>query len=230
MIVTPFITLAAYSLFGFFNAIAVLRVIFKPIKPGVIFWEIDELIAKKLYRRLYLVVIIFFISALMYLIVAAQGLPESANVISLGVLIIVGVVNLIWAVFLFRKVRGFLQYQWLRIAIYVVLISVVGLYWFGYRNLALTLLWYLVGTSIALTIVRLFSHLLNELFDSFDKGVYVWQQKTRSFINIKPDETVPGMIWARVASTILLWMIFMMFIRIGVSATTANFLQDTNLH
>jgi small-conductance mechanosensitive channel len=120
--------------------------------------------------------------------------------IAIGTLIGFALARLTWlmsAHFLFIQRT---RLHWM--AVITLLIAVAAL-WLGYRNFAVFLFTGVFGTLFLLLAAWLLLKIPTEIFDGLDEGRTPWQQRLRKHLGLKSNEIVPGLLWLRMASTLV---------------------------
>ena len=104
----------------------------------------------------------------------------------------------------------------------VLLLISLFLEWSGYRSMSRFLWGGLVFTALTLVVYYLAEHLLRDFYNGVDHGRKPWQERFRKFLSVGENETVPGLVWLRLLSIILLWTaIGVLFLKVwGVSDST----------
>ncbi|MBI5040217.1 MAG: mechanosensitive ion channel family protein, partial [Gammaproteobacteria bacterium] len=109
---------------------------------------------------------------------------------------------------LFAKIREQDELRWVGLLMAVVLVVSLGAEWSGYRNLALTMLRFIIGSLFAFGVVLTLMRLFHELYDALEQGVGPRPLRLRQLLNVAPNRPVPGLVWFRIATNVLLWSLF----------------------
>jgi potassium efflux system protein len=99
-----------------------------------------------------------------------------------------------------------------RLLIILALFAGLMAEWAGYRNLAGLIIGGLVNTLLLFAIIFLLARVMNELYDGMDEGRYQWQQRIRNRLGLKAGEFVPGLVWLRAMTHLMLWGGFLLLL------------------
>jgi len=170
-----------------------------------------------------------YIGYLLFSTLFSQHLPEAAYLLARGVYAALLFLNMIWALWLYARMRTQDELRWLGFPMALVLVVSLGAEWIGYRNLALTLLRVIFGSLFAFGVTLLLTRLFHELFDGFEQGSGNFSKRLRHLIGVVPGKTVPGLLWLRITVNLLLWSAFgYALLRIWqVSAATIQQVENT---
>ena len=138
------------------------------------------------------------------------------------------ILNIIWILWLLGDIPRFKNTRWMRLGLYLLLFSILIAEWLGYRNLSFILLRGLFGTVIVFGIFILADRLFSELYDELDQGRYSWHRRIKIALGLKTLEHIPGLVWLRVITAIVIWGAFVFIIlRIwDLSDTALQQIQD----
>ncbi|MBO0614836.1 mechanosensitive ion channel family protein [Thiothrix fructosivorans] len=89
-----------------------------------------------------------------------------------------------------------------------LLIAVASL-WLGYRNFAVFLFTGVFGTLFLLLAAWLSLKIPTEIFDGLDEGRTPWQQRLRKQLGLRSTQIVPGLLWLRLANTLVVSGLFL---------------------
>ncbi|MBT3206671.1 MAG: mechanosensitive ion channel family protein [Gammaproteobacteria bacterium] len=186
-----------------------IRVLLNPCPPGQRFTRLSEDISRLLARRLRLLSKLLLAGFLMYSALEIHDFPVQITALLRNVYLILLVLNLIWAIWLFRFYEGVSNVLLLRSLIIVGLLGCLVADWLGYVNLAMYILLAITGSILLWTLTTFIIRIWTDFLDSMDEGRTVWQQRFRKFIGVKSDEYIPGSIWFRFTFAIISWSIFL---------------------
>ncbi|MGA7802110.1 MAG: mechanosensitive ion channel domain-containing protein [Gammaproteobacteria bacterium] len=224
----PFLGVVAYGLPAYFLLIAAIHLFLAPSPPGELFLDLPPESARALGRRLQVLATLLFVGYLLFATLLTQSFPESAVRLARGVFVAALVLNMMWALFLFGRMPGsFVGSLWLRVPLHLLLLVVLGAEWAGYRNLAVMGFRTVLGTLLALGLLKFLSRLLTDLYDSLDEGRQAWQRRLRQAVGLKPGDPMPGLVALRVTTSVLLWAAFVLgILRVwGLSETAVAQVQ-----
>ncbi|HKJ10188.1 MAG TPA: mechanosensitive ion channel domain-containing protein [Gammaproteobacteria bacterium] len=224
----PFLGVLAYGLPPYFLFIVAIHLFLAPSPPGKLFLEVPPGPAKALARRLQVLATLAFVGYLLFATLLTQSFPESAVQLARGVFVPALMLNMMWALFLFGRMPGsFVGSLWLRVPLHLLLLAVVACEWLGYRNLAIVGFRTVLGTLLALGLLRFIGRLLSDFYDSLDEGRQAWQRRLRETVGLKPGDPMPGLVAVRATTTVLLWAAFVLgILRVwGLSETAVAQVQ-----
>ncbi|MFZ0469584.1 MAG: mechanosensitive ion channel domain-containing protein, partial [Thiogranum sp.] len=116
------------------------------------------------------------------------------------------VLNVIWVVWLLRRLEGWRD-KWA-----LLLLISLGLFGggvagtIGYINLGALVIVGIAYTLALLGLALVVSQFFSDLFDGLDEGRYRWQKAVRRSIGLKDGEYVPGLGWLRLVVNLALWI------------------------
>ncbi len=161
--------------------------------------------ARKLSHRLMTLVLIIFLGYLIFSTILSQSLPEPALLLTRGIYGAVVIINLIMVIWLVGRFNRARSNQLFRAGIILLLLCALIAELYGYRNISAYILRTVLGTLIAFDIFKLLDILLSESLDRLETGEGRWQQKLHLSMGLKPEQTMPGIIWVRIIFNLLLW-------------------------
>jgi len=217
----PFISVIAYGLPIYFSLIALVEIFLEPRKPAVSFHNLPKLVAAGLAQRLKVFFLLLFIGYLLFTTLLTQSLPEETLLLSRGILVVIFVMNLVWAVRLLGDIPYLADTFVIRFGISLLLLSVLVAELLGYRNLSSYIITAVFGTLILFGIFIIVLRLLKEFFDGLDKGKRKWQCYIRESLGVKSRKKLPELFWIRFVVLSGLWLgLFAVVLRIwGLSET-----------
>ncbi|MGD2056767.1 MAG: mechanosensitive ion channel, partial [Gammaproteobacteria bacterium] len=116
--------------------------------------------------------------------------------------------QLVWLVSTLRGAPPPLDSPKLRGMIVLLLLAGLFIEVLGFRNLSWYLFRGLLGTALLAVVLWLLNSVLQDSFDGMDTGRYAWERKLRDRLSLKDDEPMPGLIWLRLLTVLLLWLAF----------------------
>ncbi len=201
---TALIKHLCYLLTMFFWASVVIRATLEPGNTQWVFAPIQPKRRHALAQRIRVLLGLVFIS-LLFSMVAAQ-LPESmAHFIRLCIMLgLAG--NLIWLIWLIDSLERFAGRSRKLRGVLVSLLLVTGIAEIGgYLNFSAYLLQGFIGTLLAISILWLLNEFTREVFDGLDTGQRRWHRAVRKKLAVAADAHVPGLLWFRFFSLIVVW-------------------------
>jgi potassium efflux system protein len=202
---TPFVGLVAYGLPAYFLLAALIELFLAPPSPAVPFLPVDGAIARAVARRLKILARLVYLGYLLFSTLLWQSLPEPALLLTRAIFAAVLVPNVIWSIWLFRRLTRIEELNWLRAAASVLLVVALAAEWLGYRNLSVFLLGGIVGTMMSVGIALLLSRLFRELYEGLAGGSGGWYQEARRLLGLAPGAPFPGLTWLRFLTTLAIW-------------------------
>ncbi|MCK4674648.1 MAG: mechanosensitive ion channel family protein, partial [Gammaproteobacteria bacterium] len=201
----PFVTELFVGLLVFFLAITVIRLLFSPVPPARPFLAFSPHIAQALAKRLKVLAILGLIGYMAFYTVFSESIIESHLMLMRNIFSLFFVVNLVWTLQVITKSPKLPKLRY--ISILVILAVSVSLIaeWMGYRNLAFGGRRIIMLTFIAFVIFIGISKVFRDLFNAIDDGVYPWCRRIHKTLGVEQHEKVPGLIWIRLLTTIVIW-------------------------
>jgi len=114
-------------------------------------------------------------------------------------------VGLTWSALILGRVPGLAGTRSVRFLMVLVAVVIAVAETAGYRNLSVYLLVSFGGTAAGLLVAKEASLLFTHLYDGLDEGSYAWQRAFRKWVGLSAEERVPGLIWFRLASGLVVW-------------------------
>jgi small-conductance mechanosensitive channel len=167
--------------------------------------------ARLLGRWVRILAALLLIGGLLLSANAVIGLPDPHYLLLRTVSVWLLVVGLAWSALILRRVPGLAGTRGMRILLVLASLVIAIAESAGYRNLSVYLLVGLGGTAAGLLVAKEASLLLTHLFDGLDEGTYAWQRAFRQYFGLSAEERVPGLIWFRLASGLVVWATFLLW-------------------
>lgn len=224
----PFVNVLLYGLPVYVLTLIVIHWTLAPRPPMRKLLAASDELTRRMARRLRVLALLAFLGYLVFSTLLAQHLPEEAYLLTRGLYAGLLFLNMIWALRLFARMREKDELRWLGLLMALVLVVSLAAEWLGYRNLALGIVRSVLGSLIALGTTLVAARLFRELHDALEQGEGVWPRRLRHLLGVAPGHAIPGMLWLRVATNLLLWALFgYALLRIWqVSATTIRVIED----
>jgi potassium-dependent mechanosensitive channel len=201
----PFVTTLAIALLIYLAFITAVRFIFSPVEPAQTFLDFTPGIALKLSRRLRILAILSFVGYLAFYTIFSESIPELNRLLLRDVFSLLIVLNLIWLFAVLVRSPKLENMRWLLIALIIVFALSLAAEWAGYRNLGLHARRAVLLTFILLAVFLTLSKLFRDLFDAMDDGTYDWCKRLHQKLGVEEKKTLPGLVWIRLLTTILIW-------------------------
>ena len=223
---TPFIKTLSFGLVAFISFIAVIRLLFNPAKPAEPFFDYSPGVATKLSRRFHILALLSLLGYLAFYTVYSESIPELNRLLLRDAFSLAFVLNLIWLFWVLLRSPKLIVYRWLFIGLIVSFAVTVGMEWSGYRNLGLSARRFILALLALFFLFFTVSKMFRDLFNAMDDGTYVWSQRLHERLALEPKQTIPGLIWIRLITTIIVWGLFAYIIIISID-TTGSILEHT---
>lgn len=204
----PFVNVLLYGLPVYLFVLLCIHLALAPRPPSQRLLAVNDALAVGMARRLQVLALLAYVGYLLFSTLLAQHLPVEAYLLTRGVYATLLFLNLIWAFWLFARIREQDELRWVGLLMSLVLVVCLGAEWLGYRNLALAVLRVVFGSLVAFGATLLLARLFHELFDALESGEGPWGRRMRHLLNVAPGRALPGLIWIRITVTVLIWILF----------------------
>jgi len=196
------------SILVYLGGLTVIQALLNPCPPAVHFLNMDPVYARAVCRRIH--GLLFLVLALILVFSAGilAALTAEQWYLIRAVFFAVATVQLVWLVSTLRGAPPPLDKPKLRGLIVLLLLAGLIIELLGFRNLSWYLFRGLLGTALLAVVLWLLNSVLQDSFDGLDTGRYAWERRLRDRLSLKEDEPVPGLIWLRLLTVLLLWMAF----------------------
>jgi small-conductance mechanosensitive channel len=161
--------------------------------------------ATTLDRWLKILVGLLILGSLISTAEAVIRLPDPHYLLLRTVMVWLLFVSLLWSAVILGRVPGLAGTRTSRVLLVLAVLIIAVAETSGYRNLSEHLLLGFGGTAIGLGIFSFISRSFVYFFDGLDEGRYAWQKLLRKRMELKAREVVPGLIWLRLATSLLIW-------------------------
>lgn len=208
----PITTTLAYGLTFLSLAYFLIHFSLTPPPPGGLFINIEQAVARGLARRLKLLSLIVFLGYLVLETAVESSLPAHALSLVRTALIVTFAINLIWVLWLFRRLQGLLAHPSLRYSLSLVLAVSVLVDLSGYSNLAIWLVRSVFGSLLAIVVFLNFINMTNELLEGLQQGRQQWQRRVREFLGMPRIGTIKGLFWLRVVVLLGWWSVLVLLL------------------
>jgi potassium efflux system protein len=208
----PNVLLLGLGLTFYALTLVVVRGLFNPPAPAGLYLPVPEAVCRALAHRLYVLATLLLIGFFIFSTILLQQLPDAALLLTRTVFSTVLVINLGWVLWLVGELPVWRHTAPVRVLFILALLAGLIAEWAGYRNLSGLLIGGLVNTLLLFAIVFLLARVMNELYDGMDEGRYRWQQRFRTRFGLKDGEIVPGLVWLRAMTQLMLWGGFLLLL------------------
>jgi small-conductance mechanosensitive channel len=194
-----------FSLLAYFIIAAGVRVLLNPCPPASHYLALDESIAQPLSRRSRVLVLIILIWWLLQKLQTDGLIDESMFSLARYGIGLVWVLNVVWVIWLLRRVEGWRDKWAVPGLISLALLTGLVASWIGYMNLGELVIRGITRTLVLFGLAVVLGRFFSDLFDGLDEGRYRWQRAVRQAVGLKGAEYVPGLGWLRVLVKLGLW-------------------------
>ena len=202
----PFVLTMMYGLLAYVAIAAGIRTLLNPCPPATHYLPLPEAVAIPLSRRSRVLALILLFRWLMLELHADGLLDETMYALTRQIIGWVFILNVIWVVWLLRRLEGWRD-KWA-----LLLLISLGLFGggvaggIGYINLGALVIVGIAYTLVLLGLALVVSQFFSDLFDGLDEGRYRWQKAVRRSIGLKDGDYVPGLGWLRLFVNLALWI------------------------
>jgi small-conductance mechanosensitive channel len=202
----PLVFIMLCALLFYFAIAAFISALLNPSPPAAPVLPLPSEIAIPLSRRSRLLAVVA-LARWLVLELHANGLLDDA-MFSLARQVIgwVWVLNVIWAIWLLRRLDSWHKKWTFPFLICTTLLGGVLAAAIGYINLGTLIV---VGITYSMGLIGLtwvLTQFFSDFFDGLDQGRYGWQIAVRRAIGLKDEDYVPGLGWSRLLVNLVLWM------------------------
>jgi potassium-dependent mechanosensitive channel len=202
----PFVLILMYGLLAFLVIAAGIRILLNPCPPATHYLPLPEAVAIPLSRRSRVLVLIVLIRWLMQALHADGLLDETMFALTRQIIGWVFVLNVIWVVWLLRRLEGWRD-KWALLLLISLSLFVGGIAGtIGYINLGALVITGIAYTLMLFGLALVVSQFFSDLFDGLDEGRYRWQKAVRRYIGLKDGDYMPGLGWLRLVVNLALWI------------------------
>ena len=201
----PFVTEFFVGLLIFFLATTLIRLLLSPLPPAKPFISFSPHIAEALAKRLYILAILGLIGFLAFYTVFSQSIIESNLMLMRNIFSLFFVINIVWTLQVIITSPKLPKLRYISMLVIVVVIASLVAEWMGYRNLAFSSRRIIIVWFVALMVFIGVAKIFRDLFDAIDDGTYSWCRRLHKALGVESGEKVPGLIWLRLLSTLLIW-------------------------
>ena len=143
---------------------------------------------------------------------AVIGLPGTHYIFLRTVLIWLMALGLVWSGVILGRVPGLVGTRGVRVLNFLSMITIAMSETLGYRNLSEYLLVGLSGTAAGFIAYSAISRMFTRSYDGLDEGKHRWQRTVRAWLDLKPEEKIPGLIWVRLLTSLAVWSCFLLWV------------------
>jgi small-conductance mechanosensitive channel len=137
--------------------------------------------------------------------VFSQSIPELNRLLLRDIFSLLIVLNLIWLFMVLVRSPKLHNIRWLLITLILIFALSLIAEWAGYRNLGLLGRRAVLLTFIVLMVFMTISKLFRDLFNAIDEGTYDWCKRLHEKLGVGDKKVLPGLVWLRLITTIIIW-------------------------
>ena len=206
--VVPFITEFFIGLLIFFMSTTTIRLLFSPYPPAKLFLPFTPDIAEAVAKRLKVMAILGLVGYLAFYTIFSESIIESNLLLMRNIYSLFIVLNLVWTLQVIIRSPKLPKLRYLSMLVILAVLASLVAEWMGYRNLAFSSRRIIVMSFIAFMIFIGIAKIFRDLFNAVDDGSYSWCRRLHKTLGVEVGEKVPGLIWIRLSTTILVWGTF----------------------
>ena len=224
-----FVTLLSYGLAGYFVVIFLIRLFLAPCPPAHAYLPAPEPVLRSLARRLRTLAILVLAVTLFSATLVVEGFPEPVQQflrLLFSTVLIIVLIRIIW---LAGNLLKWHDTRVPRLLLVAAMLFALGAEWSGYLYMAQYVVGGVVGTLLSFGLAWFVWRLFDDLYDGLDEGRRRWQRRLREGLGVQPNQYMPGLIWLRVLTAIVVWGGFGLLVLLmwGLSDTGLAFLVRT---
>jgi potassium efflux system protein len=201
----PFVTEFFVGLLIFFLATTLIRLLLSPVLPAKPFISFSPHIAEALAKRLKVLAILGLIGYLAFYTVFSESIIESNLMLMRNVFSLFFVVNLVWTLQVIIGSPKLPKLRYLSMFVIVAVLASLVAEWMGYGNLAYSSRRIIMVSFVTFMVFIGIAKVFRDLFNAIDDGSYPWCRRLHKTLGVESGEKVPGLIWLRLLSTLLIW-------------------------
>jgi potassium-dependent mechanosensitive channel len=196
------------SMLVYLGGLTVSQALLNPCSPAAYFLALEPAYARALSRRIHGLLFLVLVLILIFSTGIHSAITAEHWYLIRAVFFVLATLQLGWLVATLRGAPNPLDNPKLRGIIVLLLLSGLVIELLGFRNLSWYLFRGLLGTAMLAVGLWLFNSLLQDSFNGVDSGRYAWQRKLRNRLSLNEGEAVPGLIWLRLLTGLLIWLAF----------------------
>jgi len=201
----PFVTEFFIGLLLFFLVTTTIRVLLSPFPPAKIFLSLSPHIAEALAKRFRVLAVLGLIGYLAFYTVFSESIVESNLMLMRNVFSLFFVINLVWTLQAIIASPKLPKLRYVSMFVIVVVLASLVAEWMGYRNLAYSSRRIIMVSFVVFMVFIGIANVFRDLFNAIDDGSYQWCRRLHSALGVERGEKVPGLIWIRLLTTIVVW-------------------------
>jgi len=208
----PLITLLSYGTAVYFLFVYLVRLFLAPCAPAESYLPLPERTLRSIAQRLRILAVLLLLVALFSATLVVEGFPEPVQQFLRLLVATVLIINLTRIIWLVGQLLKWHDTRVPRVLLVLVMLFALAAEWSGYLNLSEYIVGGVVGTLLSFGLAWFIWRLIDDLFDGLDDGRRRWQRKLRKALDVPPDANMPGVLWLRILSTLLIWGGFLLLL------------------
>jgi len=200
-----FLSQFATGLLVYFVVMAAVRLIFSPYPPAKLYIPFTPSIALSLSRRLRVLAILGLVGYLAFYTVFSDSIQHNNLLLLRLIFSLFFVLNVIWMLAVIIRSPRLPKLRWLSYLVIIILIATLVAEMSGYRNLAFSVRRITLFSLLLFMLFLGISKIFRDIFNSLDEGKYGWGKHLHRSLGLEQGDKIPGLIWLRFLSTILIW-------------------------
>jgi potassium-dependent mechanosensitive channel len=208
----PLLAVISFAISGYVLVALISRALFNPPRPARHYLPFDEACSRRFWHTLRLLTLVAAVGAALFQSPFIEGLSEPLLVLLRAVYTPFFVLSLVWTVWLAFTLQNKGRVGLFRPLLTLVLIGALIAEWLGYHALTDYIVGGIFFSLIGLGLAWLLNGLLTDIFDGVDEGRYPWQQQLRARLGLTAGENVPGLVWLRVLTSVVIWGALLLFL------------------
>jgi len=196
------------SILVYLGGLTVSQALLNPCAPATHFLAMEAAYARAVSRRIHGLLFLVLVLIVTFSTGIRSAMTMEHWYLIRAMFFAVTTLQLVWLVSIMRSAPRPLDNPKLRGIIVLLLLAGFALELLGFRNFSLYLFKGLLGTAMLAVGLWLLTSLLQDFFDGVDTGRYAWQLQLRNRLSLDDGEPVPGLIWLRLLTVMLIWLAF----------------------
>ncbi|MCF6765826.1 mechanosensitive ion channel [Thiotrichales bacterium 19S3-7] len=172
-----------------------------------------ELYKKNFYRRMNILGLLGLIGIFVYLSLQLSQSPKLIVDLTFELLIICGCLCLFWCAFIIKILIPYKIIYRILLGIFaIILLCIIALTSYGYHNLSVYLVMNIFLSALGFIGVIFIHKLIIYAISKIDGNQYLWQQKIKFYLGVKPHKQMPEVVILKVVATLLIAIFYLSFL------------------
>ncbi len=200
-----FLSQLSLGLLVYFSVVAAIRLVFSPYPPAKLYISFTPVIAKSLSRRLRILAVLGLVGYLAFYTVFSESVQHNNLVLLRMVFSLFFVLNVIWTLAVIIRSPRLPKLRWLSFLVIIALVLTLIAEMAGYRNLAFSGRRIILFSFVLFIVFVGIAKIFRDIFNMLDEGKYSWGRRLHRNLGLEPGDKVPGLIWLRLTTAIIIW-------------------------